>query len=366
MLCTSVIRSTTFAVIMAGVAALASGTSVSATPNKTTHLLAMGGCPPWKVIEGDAKATQQMAESCQKDVDVIVAGFKKALSLPDANIITRVDEEATADGVRQALRDLDKRAKAEDRVVIYFNFHGGNIDANYNGYDIEDEVLAMYTAEEPKDFRAATLHGDWMPMKSIRDLVNEIDAEEIILIFEVCEVAAGYKNFRYNMSRRAQKEWRGREAVIFTSRGDQSAAFNEEGTMALFTDIFSNGLKSATSGNMRDIFEEAALDVNRSRRAVCMKDENLETLYDNEAVYLHACTQLPLVYDPYGLMDDIYLGGSTMASRWHDLRDRRHASTNTATTTTEDPFAWAQNFMQPRAQAHPQSPIMPVGPYSSY
>lgn len=348
------------------VAILVSGTCAFATSNKITHLLAMGGCPPWKVIEGDAKATQQMAESCQKDVEAIVAGLKKALSLKDEHITTRIDEEATAHGVREALRALDTRAKAEDRVVIYFNFHGGNIDANYNGYDIQDEVLAMYTAEEPKDFKAASIRGDWMPMKSIRDLVNEIDAEEIILIFEVCEVAAGYKNFRYNMSRRAQKDWKGREAVIFTSRGDQSAAFNEEGTMALFTDIFSKGLKSATGGNLRDIFEEAALDVNRSRRAVCMKEENLETFYDNEVVYLHACTQLPLVYDPYGLMDDIYFGGSTMISRWHELKDRRRASTNTATTTTEDPFAWAQNFIRPRAQAQPQSPMMPVGPYSSY
>lgn len=366
----SVIRSVVTALGAACVIALATAPAVLAAPKKT-HLLAMGGCPPWKVIEGDPEATRQMKESCQNDVNAIVAGFKKALALDDANIMTRVDEQATAQGVRKAFVELDEREKSGDRVIIYMNFHGGNIDANYNGYDIEDEVLAMYTAEEPKDFRHATINGDWLTMKAVRDLTNEIEAEEIVLIFEVCEVAAGYKNFRYNFSRRTQRDWKGREAVIFTSRGDQAATFNEDGTLALFTEIFSKGLQTAKGGNLRDIFEQAAIDTHRSRRATCMKEENLENLFDNRWVYLDACTQLPSTFDPYGLLDDIHVGGDTIASRWHELKDRKPPQKTPA--RDEDPFAWAKDYMGEQTSgavnaAPPmQMPAMqPAGPYYPY
>lgn len=367
----SALRSSVVALGAACAIALASASAALAAP-KNTHLLAMGGCPPWKVIEGDPEATRQMKESCQNDVNAIVAGFKQALGLSDTNIMTRVDEEATAQGVRKAFRELDERETREDRVIIYMNFHGGNVDANYNGYDIEDEVLAMYTAEEPKDYRHATINGDWMTMKAVRDLTNEIEAEEIVLIFEVCEVAAGYKNFRYNFARRQQRDWKGREAIIFTSRGDQAATFNEEGTLALFTDLFSKGLQTTKTGNLRDIFEQAAIDTHRSRRATCMKDENLENLFDNRWVYLDACTQLPSVFDPYGLLDDIQVGGITVASRWHEIKDRK-PPTRPRKDENEDPFAWTKDFFGEQASGNAatappmQAPMMqPAGPYYPY
>jgi hypothetical protein len=362
----SVIRSFAIALGVASIVAMAAAPAVLAAPNKTTHLLAMGGCPPWKVIEGDPEATRQMKESCQNDVNAIVAGLKTALALDDANIMTRVDKEATADGVRKAFRELDRRETSGDRVIIYMNFHGGNVDANYNGYDIEDEVLAMYTEKEPGDFKHATINGDWMTMKALRDLTNEIEAEEIILIFEVCEVAAGYKNFRYNFSRRNQRDWKGREAIIFTSRGDQAATFNEAGTLALFTEQFSLGLEKAKSGNLRDLFEQAAIDVHRSRRATCMKEDNLETLFDNRFVYLDACTQLPSVYDPYGLLDDVFIGGTTVASRWHELKDRKPPTKTTV--GNEDPFAWTKDYIGEQSSGYDAAPqqmpmMQPAGPY---
>lgn len=362
----SVIRSAVLALGAMCAFALATAPAVLGAPNKTTHLLAMGGCPPWKVIEGDPEATRQMKESCQNDVDAIVAGFKKSLALDDKNIMTRIDADATAQGVRKAFQELDKRETSGDRVIIYMNFHGGNVDANYNGYDIEDEVLAMYTEKEPQDFKHATATGDWMTMKAVRDLTNEIEAEEIVIIFEVCEVAAGYKNFRYNFSRRQQRDWKGREAVIFTSRGDQAATFNEEGTLALFTEQFSKGLQNATSGNLRDIFEQAAIDTHRSRRATCMKEDNLENLFDNRWVYLDACTQLPSAFDPYGLLDDIQVGGTTVASRWHEIKDRKPPTKKPA--DNEDPFAWTKDYMGEQSSGYGAAPqqmpmMQPAGPY---
>lgn len=359
----SFMHSITAALTIAGAAAfLSAGTAAAAGPKKT-HILAIGACPDWKVIEGEPEMTRKMKESCQKDVDAMVSGIKKALAVEDGNVMTLVDEQATSKGVREAFIELDKHEKKNDRVVIYVNAHGGNVDVDYNGYDIKDEVLAFYTKEEPEDFFDATRRGDWMPMKTMRDLLNEMEAEEIIVIFEVCEVGGGLKNFRYNFARRQEREWRGREAIIFTSRGDQSATFNEDGTLALFTETFSNMLKNVSSGNIRDVFEDAAVETTRSRRATCMKDENLE-LFDNAFIYLTACTQHPSVYDPYGLMDDVHIGGATVASRWHELQNRPPAETKASSKTDEDPFAWAEPFMGQQSSVQ-QPGMMPAGPYTT-
>lgn len=362
----SLIRSTTLALAVAGAAAFAFGAPALAVGPKKTHLLAMGACPEWKVIEGDPVATKNMKDSCQKDVDAIVAGLKSALNIDDENIMTRVDEEATAKGVRDAFIELDRRETKHDRVIVYMNFHGGNVDVHYNGYDIEDEVLAMYTDEEPASFIEATLKGDWMPMKAVRDLLNEIEAEEIVVIFEVCEVSSGLKNFRYNFARRQERDWKGREAIVFTSRGDQAATFNEDGTLALFTEIFSERLSNAESGNLRDHFEVAAVETTRSRRETCFKEENLD-LFHNRFVYLAACTQHPSVYDPFGLMDDIHVGGHTVASRWHEVKDLK--APEQPATKDDDPFSWAKDILgQQGASTHatPQPMMMPAGPYSAY
>jgi hypothetical protein len=360
--------------------------------SKTTHLLAMAACPTWKVIDGDDKTTKLMADSCKVDVDTIVAALRKSLAVSDANITTRLNAEADGPGVTKALTELAGRAKPEDRVVIYLNFHGGNFDAKYGSDAVYDEILAVYTAEEPKDFAEATANGDWLTMKRLRDFIDDIKAEEVVVIFEVCEVGGGFKDFRYDMSRRYRNGWKGREAIIFSSRGDQAAVYNEAGTTALFTEMLSRDLTKTKNGNMRDIIQLSAMATHRSRRATCMKDENLDTLFADRATYLDACTQMPMTFDPYGLLDDIQFGGATTTSRWHEIKDHKPAARTAdeskdgakseatgkdaskpaakadqpaakpepaakGKSPVEDPFAWTKGIMGQQSQSYGQ----PVG-----
>lgn len=372
------------------------GQSHAAAPSAktTTHLLAMAACPSWKAIPDDPKTTKLMADSCEKDIDTIVPAISKSLNVAKSNVTTKLNADADYKGVSEALTSLANRAKPEDRVVIYLNFHGGDVDAKYQGYGIKDEVLALYTESEPKDFAAATADGSWMTMKNLRDLVDQIQAKELIVIFEVCESSGGFQDFRYDLARRYAKSWKGREAIIFSSRGDQAATYNEAGTIALFTELFSKHLTNASSGNIRDIFERSAIETHRSRRTMCMKQDNLDTMYDDRAAYMDGCTQMPLAFDPYGLLDDIQHGGTTLASRWQEIEDQNRkpvlnaerdkkaaksaskaaapaskpspAPAKSAPAKAEpDPFAWTKPFMGQQSQMYPnpyaQNPYaMPV------
>jgi len=345
--------------------AVACGVATSAAA-KQTHLLAMAACPPWKVIENDPKLTKLMAEACEKDVATIVPALRKSFAVPEENVMTRLNEQADAPGVWKAMQELAGKAKREDRVIIYINMHGGAMDAKYRGYDVKSEILLTYTANEPRDFSADSIADVWMTTKELRDLINEIDAEEIILILEVCESGASLIDFRYNLGRRYKNDWNGREAIIFSSGAYQAATFNEEGTVALFTETFARNLQEASSGNIRDIFENAALETHRSRRMTCMQDDNLEEFFDNRAVYLDGCTQLPSVFDPYGLLDDIQIGGHTVKSRWAEIKDRKPAR-KAASKPDDDPFAWARPYLGPLGQAQSvPAGVPPVTVYGYY
>lgn len=346
---------------------LASGFSAAAAAQQT-HVLAIAACPPWKAIEGDAEGTKRMAESCENDVETIVPALRQAFAVPETNVTTRLNVEADAAGVSKAITSLASRAKREDRVILYINLHGGSLAAKYAGYAVKDEILATYTLEEPKDFSAATSNDTWMTVREVRDLIDQIEAEEIVVVFEVCESGSSLKDFRYDLARRYEKGWHGREAVIFSSSAYQSATFNEAGTIALFTETFARNLSKTPRGNIRDIFEVSALETHRSRRNTCMKDDNLDTLFDHRSAYLEGCTQVPTVFDPYGLLDDIQVGGRTLPSRWDEIKGRKPV-TDTAKTTDADPFAWAEAYVGMRNQAHTVPagyPQMMTGPYSQY
>jgi hypothetical protein len=323
----------------------------AASTKPTTHLLAMAACPDWKVIPDDPKTTKLMAESCEKDIDTMVPALSKSMGIDKANVTTRLNAEADHRGVTAAIIEPD------DRVVIYLNFHGGDLGGvDYDGYDIQDEVLALYTSTEPDDFGRATADGSWMTIKHLRNLINEVQAKEVIVIFEVCESSAGLHDFRYDLSRRYKNNWKGRQAVIFSSRGDQAATFNEEGTLALFTDVFSKNLNATTSGNIRDIFEQSAMETHRSRRETCMKEDNLDTLYLDRATYLDGCTQMPMSYDPYGLLDDIMIGGVTANSRWHEVEAQNRKPPAKKKKDDADPFAWTKPLMEQSKAASPNAP----------
>jgi hypothetical protein len=335
------------------------GTTASIAQAKTSHLLTMAACPPWKVIDDDVEKTKVMAQSCQKDIETITPALRKAFAVSDDKVMTRLDEEADYAGVADALTLLAHRAKPEDRVVIYMNFHGGNLDASYDGYSGTDEIIATYTEKMPADMSAASGDGTWLTMRALRNMIDNIKAEEIIVIFEVCEVASGKKDFRYDFVRRYGKGWKGREAIIFSSAGDQSAVYNEDGTVALFTETLSRNLLKAAGGRLRDIVDASAIETHRSRRASCMKDENLEDMYDDRSTYLDGCTQMPRVYDPYGLLDDIQADGTTLASRWNALKDRKvvaskpdpkkKSAADKSKDAGEDPFAWTHAYTSPQA-----------------
>jgi hypothetical protein len=289
------------------VANAAAQTGATETAGKTTHLFAVGVCPPWKTAPGDPDLTAKWAASCRNDVQLITGGLRKVLAIADANVTALIDEKASHGAVVAGLAQLAQKVRPEDRVIIYLNTHGGEVDASYKGYGVKDEVFAFYSDKEPTDIRQAVAEGPWISARALRDKIDAIAAQEIILIVESCHSGASYDDFRYDLGGRYKTGWKGREAIIYSASSDQIANFAEGNDKALFTKTFAEILEARSEKTLSDAFQKARLETHRDIRKRCLTGPYAKTMQINHAAYLTYCTQQPDVFDPYGLLDDIAL-----------------------------------------------------------
>jgi hypothetical protein len=282
-------------------------TAVAETPARTTHLFAVGVCPPWKTAPGDPALTAKWAASCRNDIQGVTDSLRRALSLDDANVTALIDEKATYETVVAGLTELAKKTQPTDRIVIYLNTHGGEIDASYRGYGVTDEVFALYSEKEPANFSQAVVNGPWMTARALRDRIDAIPAEEIVIILESCHSGASFKDFRYDLGGRYKPGWKGREAVIYSSGADQVANFVETQDGALFTKTFAEVLAAQGEKTLADALQKARAETHRDIRKRCLAGPYAGQTEIIRSDYLTYCTQQPDAFDPYGLLDDIKL-----------------------------------------------------------
>lgn len=281
--------------------------AIAETATKTTHLLAVGVCPPWKKAHGNPELTAKWAESCRNDVNNLTDAFRKTLPIKSQNVTTLIDKKATYDAVTSNFKRLAEKAQPDDRVIIYLNTHGGHIQATYKGYPVKDEVFAFYSEKEPRNFQEATVDGPWITARALRDMIDAIKAREIVVVIESCHSGSSYDDFRYDLGGRYGDGWKGREAIIFSAGGDQIANFVKSNDKALFTTTFAKVLAGQKHETLGDAFQAARIETHRDIRKRCLNGPYANKMQLNHASYLKYCTQQPSAFDPYGLLDDIKL-----------------------------------------------------------
>ncbi len=276
--------------------------------NAETWILAAAACPPWKDIPGNPELSARMETACENDVALFVEGLQSTFNVADDHITTLINAEATMQNVVDAIAELAAKAAPDDRVFLYVNTHGGQVEAMYRGYEVEDEIFAWYTEEKPEDFTKATEDGRWMSVRAFRDSVNAIMANEIVLVIEACDASVSMEDFSNNVSDGVGGrgvDWPGREAVIFSAHAQQIANFTADGTAAIFTQTWSNLLTSGRDATLFDSFQAARIATHRTVRANCADGETHAELLQDWQNYKVLCTQMPTSWDPFGLLDDM-------------------------------------------------------------
>lgn len=214
--------------------ALAQSGSGSEGGAGTTHLLAIGVCPPYR--------TDVPVELCRNAVKAVTENFPAALGIDKANVISMVDAETTGPKVLEQLANLAQTLKAEDRLIMYLVLHGDAFyqwanyyqsnpaiaDVNKDYFSQSEDVLVFWTESEPTVPALALAQKDWLTVAELVSALHRIPAQ-VALILDSCSSNRYFSSFHKEVRNRPKIDF-----VVTSSGRDQSSNFDEARTMPLF------------------------------------------------------------------------------------------------------------------------------------
>ena len=130
---------------------------------------------------------QNWLECADKDVLALRDTLVRSYGFPAENIVTLLDEQATRDGIRNALAYLTnkRRVQATDRLLLYFASHGQAVDSPDGG---KEGFLIPYDANLDLTHPADTLgyHQTCLPMRDLWAYVESCPARHSLVMVDAC------------------------------------------------------------------------------------------------------------------------------------------------------------------------------------
>ena len=271
-----------------------------------TYVFAVSACPPWKTKKLE-KYAKDVAYACKNDVDVFTSSVQEAFNVPPGNIFTLVDAQATYEGLQEGIKEFARIVPKDSRVFMLFNFHGDLSDINREDELLKDEVLVLWTEEKPFTMLSALALKQWITAKELRGMIDRVKANEIIVTIDACHSGAAIPDILNSHGR--DKDWKGREAVMMSSKAEQFSYFTATGSHGLFTLKLSKSIDSDLP-SLLSAFDNAANEVqsyinDEFNQKMCAK-MLFETLHKKEP-----CEQTAVKYDPTGLLPEIKINSAT-------------------------------------------------------
>ena len=272
-----------------------------AIDREDTYIFAASACPPWETATLE-KYANKIADACKNDVEVFTSSLKKALDIPNANIVKVLNDQATYDGLKQNLKKFADSVPVHSRVVMLLNFHGALTTIGSADNKSEEEVFILWTNEKPFSELAALDTNQWITTIELRDQLDKIRAKEIVIIIDSCHSGAALHDIFYHGR---DEDWDGREAVITSSKPEQYAYFTVEGSNGVFTLELSESIDSGSS-DLNTAYEQTYKGTVEYLNSDYVQEKCSEMFWQL-LKKKQRCVQTPVKYDPSNLLPTIKL-----------------------------------------------------------
>ena len=152
----------------------------------------------WALLVGinEYRVDRWKLKGCVNDVLMTKELLINKFGFPEANVKTLLDEEATADNIRQGIEEwLIAKSKPEDIVYFHFSGHGAQIpDTDGDEEDGMDEFLC---AVDLNPGNKKTLVTD----DQLKELFERIPSKNVTIITDCCHSGTGTRDISLNRSR---------------------------------------------------------------------------------------------------------------------------------------------------------------------
>jgi hypothetical protein len=249
------------------------------------HVLAIGACPPWR----------PKIKVCAHDAAQFAEVARDRIGVPADQIMTLINEEATAPAVRAAFARLQESMPRGSTVIVYYVGHGMLLPKGRTDGDAEETFL-LWTAAFPFAALYAVQAGIWMTDAELGALIGALPAESAIVILDTCD-ASGADGALLSAPSRPKPT---HTALMVSSRAHEIAFAD------LTSAIFTRNLVEAMRSRVPTLHEAFLL---------AQKETAAEAALRCEAAVVggfiaEGCTlQDPELVDPSGLTNRIRLNG---------------------------------------------------------
>ena len=177
------------------------------------------------------------------DAKSVTAALQK-IGFPQKNIITLLDEGATARAIRTAFNTLITRTQGQDRVFIFVAAHGLTLDRPGGGA----MGYLLPVGADP-----ANIVGTAMPMSEVKDMASLLKAKHVFFAVDACFSGLLAARSVPRAEKRVDAAYltRGRLRQILTA-GERDQPVLEEGGHGLFTRRLLEAMEGEADNSPRD------------------------------------------------------------------------------------------------------------------
>lgn len=261
--------------------------ATAAPVDSTTHILAIGVCPPWK---------NQPASICAKGVNGITKVMSDRFGIQQGNQHVLLNDKATTAATKAKIKELKLSIGANDRLIIYANLHAGAMDPSKPAGP-DNDIFVFWSVEEPPATAFALAEQVWMQARDFASLILDIPAAEIIVFLDACESDAASSLLLHSHPDHAPSQL---TAVVTSASATQAALFAADQSQALFTQQLNHSL-STSAGSLADAVSSAAKLTRSNATKICSKTVKSST------PSLVSCGQTPVIHDPDHLLSKLSL-----------------------------------------------------------
>jgi hypothetical protein len=247
------------------------------------YILAVGSCAYW---------IEKKREFCGHAAPKLASAIASRMGVPADHTKVLLDKEADYDGLLAGLRWLSCKTEPGDTIMIIVITHGSQLpDQNHDEKDKKDEILDLYSKDQPPSHWWAVNRKIWMIDDEFNLYLRMIPAERMLLLIDACHSGTWIEP-------PPQYQTKKKVALITSARDNERAWLTKDGKWTIFANYLTEAIENG-AGDLLEAFKIAEEKAIKESRIRCKNDWKPPKDPEEKEECIQ---QTPGMDDPHGLI----------------------------------------------------------------
>ncbi|MBT54040.1 MAG: hypothetical protein CMF72_11680 [Mameliella sp.] len=250
------------------------------------HILAIGACPAWAGVPPAV---------CETAVTEVTAALSARYAVPDTQVHTLLNAQATVTGFRDFLHALPPFA-ADDRVFLYIVMHNGGGHQD-RAASAKDDILVFWSDTDPSVIEFAVAEGKWLRASDFGDEIGQLGMGTLVAFLEACQSGAlGLEILHETTPKTAHV------TTIASAQAGQYANLTLDYKQPLFSSLLVAALNGPKQQPLSDLLTTVSGQVTDTSGPICAAHKVKPSAPGG---FTPDCRQTPVIRDPQAVLSGL-------------------------------------------------------------